>query len=182
MTPRFNIGDRAFVASAGSVQRDRPCRVCDGQRWVTLILGTGEQVRLDCEYCSRGFEAPTGREPYYEYAAEPRSFVVHGVSVETGLDGEEVTYRDNPGNCWHNFNAKDCWPTAEEAMARSAELVAEHEAEQEAQMVRKKNDNKSYAWHAGYHLRNAKEHERQMEYHKRKAVIMKSLSKERVSA
>ena len=177
MSTQYKIGDEIWVAHAGITQKDRACRVCAGQRWITLITGYAEEVRLDCEYCARGYEAPTGRESYYEYAAEPRLHHVTGIDVAVTPEGEQVTYREGSDNCWHNFKASDCFPTHDAALDRAAELVKAQEAEQEANMARKEKDNKSYAWHAGYHLRNAKEHERQMEYHRRKAVVMGSLGK-----
>jgi hypothetical protein len=173
MTHTFKVGDTIYVARAGTTELTRPCRVCNGDRRVTLILGTGEQVSLDCEYCAKGYEAPTGRETYYEYRSTAVSYPVTGIETISTPNGETVKYRSGSDGCYYSFAATDCFPSAEAAAERGAELAAEHEVEQERKMKAKEQGNKSYAWHAGYHLREAKWARDQAAYHERKAVLMK---------
>ncbi len=42
----------------------------------------------------------------------------------------------------------------------------------------KKEAKKSFAWNAGYHLREAKNHRKQAEYHDTKAIFCKAKGKE----
>lgn len=170
---RMKAGDVIFVARAGSTETSRPCRVCNGDRKVTLILGTGERASLDCDYCSHGYEAPTGSETFYEFRPEPKPYVINAVEVVETSQGELVRYRVGADNAYSTFDASDCFPSAEAAAARCAELVAEAEVEQERQMRAKENGKKSYAWHVGYHLREAKRSREQAAHHERKAALMK---------
>ena len=177
-TQRFNIGDEFWVARAGTTDLQRPCRVCAGSRLVTLILGSGEAVSLECGYCGHGFEGPRGFETYYGYRAEPALYFVSGVVVNSSEKGEQVEYRAEANGGYYTFPATDCFLTYDMALARSTELVAKHETDQERQMsVKEKGDHKSYAWHAGYHLREAKRERASAERHERKAVIMKSMDR-----
>jgi hypothetical protein len=173
MTNTAKVGDTIYVARAGSTQVDRPCRICNGDRRVTLILGTGENVLLDCEYCGIGLQAPTGRESFYEFRAAPTPHTVNGIERVATEQGETVKYRSGSNGCYSTFVATDCFPSAEAAAERCAELVAENEVAQERRMHAKEKDNKSYAWHAGYHMREAKRAREQAEHHERKAVLMK---------
>src|ERR1035437_7540886 len=173
MTNTAKVGDTIYVARAGSTQVDRPCRICNGDRRVTLILGSGEHVSLDCEYCGISIPAPTGRESFYEFRAAPTPLVVSGVEVVGTATGETIKYRSGSDGCYSTFAAADCFLSSEAASARCAELVASNEVEQERRMHAKEKDNKSYAWHAGYHMREAKRAREQAEHHERKAVLMK---------
>ena len=173
----MKVGDTVYVARAGSTETSRPCRVCNGDKRVTLILGTGEHVSLDCEYCSRGYEAPTGRESFYEFRANPESYVISGIEAVSSAQGETIRYRSGSNGGYYTFDAIDCFPSAEAAAARCAELVAEAEVEQGRKMRTKEKANRSYAWNAGYHLREAKRCRDQADYHERKAVLMKEQEK-----
>ena len=166
----MTIGDMIYVARAGSTQVDRPCRICNGDRRVTLILGTGEQVSLDCEYCGIGLSAPTGHESFYEFRAAPTAYPVTSIEIVRSTTGDAIRYRSE---CY-SFDAADCFLSAEAAAVRCAELVTEEESRQDQRMRAKEKDNKSYAWHAGYHLREAKRHRTDADYHERKVVLMKA--------
>lgn len=167
------VGDTIYVVRGGSTGATRPCRVCNGDRCVTLILGNGDHVALDCEYCGIGREAPTGRETFYEWHAAAVPYSVTGIETISTPSGDTIRYRSGAENCYSVFDAKDCFPSAEAAAARCAELDAENEAEQERKMRAKEKQNKTYAWHAGYHLREAERSRKQAAYHERKAVLMK---------
>lgn len=168
------IGDRVWVARAGTTQMERPCRVCDGRLRVTLILGSGEQVAVECAYCSRGFEGSVGVEPYYAWEATAAHYTVTGIEVLRNEQGEVVRYQSGGARAYTTFDAADCYATYDDAVASGARLVAQHEAEQEEQMSRKEKDRRSYSWNAGYHLREAEKARKQVLYHDRKAESMKA--------
>jgi hypothetical protein len=174
----IKVGDTVYVARAGTTEDSRPCRVCNGDKRVTLILGSGEHLSLDCDYCGHGYQYPTGLETFYEFRAEAKPYPVTGIETISGPNGETVKYRSGSEGAYYSFAAADCFPSAEAAAARCAELVAEHEVEQDRMMKAKEQNNKSYAWHAGYHLREAKNARKQAEYHERKAVLMKEQARD----
>ena len=176
-TKRFNVGDIMWVADAGSTKRTRACRVCNGEKTVTLVLGSGEHVRLDCDFCSRGYESPSGIEQYYDYAAQPTPHRITGIEIVI-LNGQEiVTYREGSENAWQSFKAANCFATSDAALERCAELIVERAAEIERQFRCKTNGAKTYAWNAGYHLREAASARKQVAYHEQKAAIMRDMAK-----
>lgn len=171
------VGDTIYVVRGGNTAVERPCRVCNGDKRVTLILGTGEHVSLDCDYCARGYEAPTGREEFYEWHASAVPYPVTGIETVSTPSGETIRYRSGAENCYSSFNVENCFASPEDAAARCAEMEIENAAEHERRMRAKENLNKSYAWHAGYHLREAKRAREQAAYHERKAALMKEHAK-----
>ncbi|OFX00108.1 MAG: hypothetical protein A3E78_03990 [Alphaproteobacteria bacterium RIFCSPHIGHO2_12_FULL_63_12] len=173
------VGDTVWVARAGGVEQFRPCRVCNGDKAVTLIRGNGEHVRIGCQFCSVGLENPTGRESYHAYAPKPTPYRVTGVERVEKSDGVTVQYRSGSDSGWTTVDAKDCFASPDDAMGRCAALVAEHEAEQELAFQRKDQNHKSYAWYVGYHLREAERARKQADYHERKAAAMKALEPSR---
>jgi hypothetical protein len=170
---RFAVGDVVWVPRAGSTELTRPCRICAGNRRVTLILGSGEHIGLDCEFCGLGFEGPRGIEKYYDYAADAEAFVVSGIEVVHDAEGEHTKYRAGSDSAYYTFESDRCYASRDEAVANAARLLADLMAEQDRQMGQKEKAHKSYAWHAGYHLREAARSRKEAERHERKATLMK---------
>lgn len=178
LVERFKVGDTVWIPYAGQLQTSRPCRVCAGQKVVTLILGSGEHVQLDCGMCSKGYEQPSGIEEGWEFGADARSFHITGIEVVVDEEGEHVRYRSGSNGSYSSIEHEKCHATYEEALANAGEQVAEAEREREARLAYKEKDtNKSYAWNAGYHLREAKRCRAEAERHEKKAVLLKTKSK-----
>ena len=176
---RFKIGDTVCTVYAGPTQVTRPCRACAGTRVVTLILGSGEHVQLDCGACQLGYDFPRGVETDYAFEARATPYQVTGVEVVESEKGEEVRYRSGGENAYSILYHEKCFATMDEALANGATLVAEHEAEAERRIASKEKDQaKSYAWNAAYHLREAKRHRAEAERHERKAVALKAKAKD----
>lgn len=167
----FEIGDTVWLATCGNTQKNIPCEVCYGKKQVKLILGNDEECILDCEYCGKGYNFPSGYTQIYEWIAEPKQVIVTGLSI------------DACGQYSYNFSqyyaeSTDVFTTKEEALVRCTELVKEHEETQQKQMeFCKFNNKKNYSWNAGYHRTEAKRAKQQVEYHTKKAVFMAAKSK-----
>lgn len=175
----FNVGDVIWMATNGTMPVDKTCPVCFGKMTVTLILGNGDSVELLCDYCGKGWNGPRGYVTEYEYVAEAKPFFVAGVEVHISSEGEIYRYRESGG--W-SCDTDRLFATKEEALADSLRRKAEYDKEQEtrAEYI-KKDTNKSYSWNAGYHMREAKRHRRDAEYHEKKAVICKQRVKEAIA-
>jgi len=133
---------------------------------------------MDCEYCGKGFQGPTGEELCYEYVAAATPIVVTGVEVVTDeARHDKVRYRSGTASGRSSFDAEQCFASHDEAVAAAASLVEQAAVEQERTMERKDKASKSYGWHAGYHLRSAKDARQQVEHHERKATLMKAKAK-----
>ena len=172
----FNVGDRVWLASCGTEQVTKPCPICYGKLRVTLLLGNGDSVDIDCDTCGNGYKQSRGVVQEYEYVAEATPIVITAVVVEQTMGSEKIEYR-----CGYTCPPpENLFLTESEALARCAEIVRE---EQERQATRveylKKKAQKSYSWNAGYHLREAKSLEERAKYHREKAVLCKAKSKEK---
>lgn len=182
----FKVGDVVWVPRAGLSQETRPCRVCAGTKVVTLVLGTGEQVQLECGYCGHGFEAPTGIEKEYAFVGTVERYVIDRIVRAEGATDESrhppLELHANVSECsWRPLKPEQVYRTQEAAQAATYALVAQHEAEVEERMAWKERDTKkSYAWNAGYHLRCAKDAAEKLAYHSKKAVLLKAKAKTEV--
>ena len=177
---KFGIGDEVWSAQfSRGIPVRVTCPVCYGKRNVTLILGNGDSVELPCDYCGKGnLGVPTGYDTEYQTINDPEQIIIEGINVEIRGSGEKVEYRAG-----HRiYYDENLFSTREEAVLRSDELRKEYEESEKKRADYIKADvKKSFAWNAGYHLRNIKQYEKQIEYHKGKAKLCKEKGKKGVS-
>lgn len=176
---RYNIGDKVWVAICGNTQVRKLCPVCFGKKEVTLILGNDEHCILPCSYCAPGFSSPSGYVNEYEYQTEAKQVTIDGMNIENKRGVESIEYRYNSTECsWCNLDEKKAFGTKEEALEHCKKIKEENEHDQitRAEHI-KKDQNKSYSWNAGYHLREAKRERESAERHERLAKICKNLMK-----
>ncbi len=166
----LKIGDKIWYAWTGHKEVTNVCPICDGKLKVTLVLGNGNQVVLDCSYCNRGYEGSSGVERYYQYVIEVREETIKEIRVEHNERGIKTEYLSMQSSFLEPENIFD---TRELAEKRSTVLVAERNQKENDALSKKDKIDKSYAWHAGYHLKEAKRAKEQLEYHSKKAVLMK---------
>ena len=163
--PPFAFGQKVYVAHADSWQQSTvPCPMCAGKLFVTLILGSGEQTPVECDFCGHGYEGPRGVATVHGPASSVREVVVTGM-VDEGAGDWRVE-----GYCVHErLREGNVFATREEAEARAAVLFVEAEAQAqrnfESQFEHKK---KSLTWTVGYHRNQIKSIERQLEWHRAK--------------
>ena len=82
----FVIGQQMWMAIGQSEQVTKPCPVCNGDKAVTIILGTGEHVTVMCDGCGLGFEGPRGFIQEWEHHPRAVPFVI--ASVKSFRDDE----------------------------------------------------------------------------------------------
>jgi hypothetical protein len=166
----FGVGDWVWCARLKREQVDVPCPVCFTKKEVTVRLGNGDEVVVDCDYCSRGYVSE-----YVEDGA-PERYLITAKTVTEMSEGKRTGYHS------HHYYFEDTgdllFATESEAMARGLELAREKKVKEETKSeYLKKNNLKSYAWNAGYHIRNARDHEKQAAYHHEKARLCKIKAK-----
>ena len=169
------VGDTVWVASCGSKKVQKPCPICFEKKEVTLILGNGDSVILPCEYCGHGFDKPTGTIDEYEYIAEPKQMTVTTVSIKATSEGERIEYQ-----CGHRtLDAIDVFDSEGEARVTADETARQKKQDDETVAERiKEYKRKSFAWNAGYHLREAERDRRSAEWHEENARLCKLRSRE----
>jgi hypothetical protein len=172
---QYNVGDKVWYARVGMREVSMPCPVCYGKLAVTLILGNDNTVVLPCTFCAPGYSEPSGTITEYEWKAEPEEQAITGVNITINGNKEEREYRSNS----YILYSEDVFSAREEALVRCEERIKQHEIEESTRVEHlKANAKKSFSWNAGYHLRQVKDHKKQMEYHERKAILCKARSKE----
>ncbi len=172
-----NVGEVAWWATCGSKSIREVCPICSGNRVVGVILGNGEQVQVDCDYCGKGYEIARGYvEDRYEWVSDAKQITIDGKEITEGDKGRKVEYRYNN----YHIDENRIFSTKEEAEACVVEMIAQHDREETEKIERRKEyANKSYAWHVGYHRRCAAKAKKDLEYHESKVVAMKKLSKDK---
>lgn len=169
----YKPGDTIWHASfTPHREKHVPCPVCFGKRSVVLILGNDDHVTIECDYCGKGSpDGPRGYDTVYEAEAIAVERTITEVRVRVTTDGEEREYLAAnwvlaPG---------DMFATEAEALTRAQEKAAAAEAEETRRGgVSWQDDAKSYAWKAGYHMRNAERARRDLAYSERMISVCKA--------
>lgn len=169
---KYKVGDRVWLARAGTEEIKKPCPVCYGKLSVRLILGNDDVVELPCDYCGKGFEGPRGWVTEYEYSIGAENLVVREVRSEITDAGETNHYLFSGGR--YADSGGDIFDTEQEALTQCQEVKARLEEEQRtrAEYIKAK-DNMTFAWNAGYHLREAKREEASAARHRERAKLCK---------
>lgn len=179
----YNRGDKVWFAFAGQEQVVEPCPVCFGKLAVVLTLGNGDQVTTPCGYCGCGFEGPKGVVQEWKFNAEARLVEITDVQIRQNSTGEVREYSHKSAGHYYSLDWLRIFDTEAEATACAKELA---EAAAMTQIRRrnsiKEKNQKSYAWHVGYHLQCAKTAKRDLEYHQARAVVCRALAKTAVPA
>lgn len=167
---QFNVDDCVWVARTSGKQRDVVCPDCAGTCALTVILGDGSQVSIECETCRFGYHGPQGVTSTYDTYADVRCSVVSRVSTDS--NGSNYSFSDL--GCEDDCNV---FATREDAMARACILVEEHGAAQDRRMQRKCQPMKTWAQNVSRHRSEIKRLTRELEYHTRCLAVAKAKAK-----
>lgn len=161
-SPPFHIGDTVFVPWANAYQEQRViCPICNGKKSVTLILGSGENVPVECDACARGYEGPTG----YVEARLPCSGV-YELRV-TGMEFADGVWVFRVGHDTRKeFEIYSTYATADACRSSMHEQEAKR-AEQNYES-RFRNSQGKLSWTVRYHRSQIKDLERQLSWHRNK--------------
>lgn len=172
------VGDRVWVASYTHGAVRVVCPICFGKRRVTLIRGDDSVVELLCGFCGIGEPGPTGYVTEHEYSAMAYQVAITAVATRVESTGTKIEYHVGTDGCYTTYHPENCFATEAEALERGKELgeIAQGKAETHAGYG-KADAEKSYAWNAGYHLREAKKARERVAYHEKMAVVCKGKTK-----
>lgn len=175
----YKIGDKVWLARYTFEKKYRDCIVCFGNREVTVILGDGTHVMVNCEHCSAGFESPTGEESYYEYTVEPELITITDIESHATAEGITYEYTHRISDCQRQCLPNDIiFDTEEEARAKGIELKEIAESNQIQRGLLGKNlKHKSYSHKAGYWIGQANKARKDAERYDKYARICKEKSK-----
>jgi hypothetical protein len=153
---QFNIGDTVYQASAGQEGIWVACPECLGSGRLRVIMGDDSEVSIACVCCDRGYEGSQGRIATYQFRASVTQHTVSGIEAQQRDSGVRVRYSFG---CYSN-EAENVFATREEAMARAAVIVTEHEAEETKRLKHKMKDSRKWSWNVHYYraeIRRAEE-------------------------
>jgi hypothetical protein len=164
----FEIGQLFWLP----VPHPRPvmvvCPICAGHKRVVVILGSGEQVSVDCDGCGLGYQGPQGQILEYEHEPIAQPFVV--ASVERYREPDEW-YLHSTTNQSSYF--KDLRATEAEALTDAAKRAESFALQQMDRRGYRKSGLKKAAWTVRYHRECIKEYERKIAWHRAHIEVAK---------
>lgn len=160
--PKFNIGQEVYWARIEGKEKAIECLECRGKRFLTVILGDGEQVTIECAGCARGYDLPTGFMRLHVYAPSVTLTTINRVEIaaeelaEYGVNG---SYRVK----------EDClFLDKAEAETKARQLSDELTRSEEEAIHRKKKPTRTWAWNVHYHRAEIRRAKESIEYNERK--------------
>lgn len=170
MKPAFNIGDKVWYAERFSTEERVTCIDCQGKRALTVIMGDGSHVSIDCSLCARGYEPPRGYITYSKQVADVRQVAI--TRIEQGPD--KIEY----GADGYFYRSQDVFATREEAQMRAEELAEEFNREELERINSKEKPDRNWRWHVRYHRECIRRAEKELEYHRAKLAVAKVKAKD----
>jgi hypothetical protein len=161
---KYKLGDVVWLATTENTKKMVACPDCFGKKYLTVILGDGSQVTIECASCQRGYEKATGSIETYEMSTNVFQVTIDGVESQIVNGEEKNEYRYGSTGCsWHPIKNEDIFDTKEEAEARAIVLVAA-EAEREQRLFATKiKDHKKWAWHVSHYRQQIRKGKRDIE-------------------
>jgi hypothetical protein len=170
-----NIGDKVWWAVTEHRQTKVVCPICFGERIVTLILGNGEEVKTECEYCKIGFESARGFTMEYERFSDVKEIIITGKEVTENSDGKKIEYRSNTdGHNYCLYPNDNIFNTKEEAEFRVKQMIKSWEDDEVKRIAHKKKSNQTHlSWSVGYYKKKLKDAKKDVEYYSNKLLLIK---------
>lgn len=161
------LGDKIYwVESSTSYGKYVPCTICFGKLHVTLILGDGSQMTVECDFCKHGLDEPRGKAKTWEPAAFIRSGTISGISTRNGIQYEvghtslkehEVFSSEQEAEPVYQAKLKEVTETAAEWFKNSFVTCT-----------------KKQTWSAGYHKSRIKDAERTISWHQARLAMIEN--------
>jgi hypothetical protein len=170
----FNIGDKVYVPTYGTKQVFVTCPHCFGKKCLTVILGDGSKVTIDCECCREQYE-PKGTISIYKWQSSVEQITIDGIETQQVGNKLKTTYRSGTSCCYRSYKDDEVFATAEEAQALADIKTAEHEVDEQDQIENKKKwAHRSWASHVSYYRMSLKHAEEEVERCKKLLSVAES--------
>ncbi len=161
----IEIGGTYWVAESNPHQVTVKCPVCAGNSWFTVILGSGEQLQVECDGCGHGYDGPRGYITEYEHEPKAKKVVIDRVSsMPTGGRDEWRFYSLDGGYYYES----DLFTSEADAMASAQKNAAEQRERSMETYQRKKKNTKHAGWSIRYHREQIADMQRRIAWHESK--------------
>lgn len=168
---KYNIGDVVWFAEMKRVERSVVCPDCFGHKYLTVIKGDGEQVTIDCEGCSRGYEPPRGYVLYNEFVPCVLQVRISQVQIEA----DAVYYGHEEG---FRVKESELFDNEIDAHERAKVLADGYNKEQLANIHKKDKHNKTWSWNVCYYQSMIRKAKKDIEYYTKKLNVAKVYKKD----
>ena len=167
----FDIGQTFWLPGQATEQVMVECPICAGNKSVTVILGSGEHVTVNCDGCGLGYESASGVIKEYRHTPAAYQFVV--AAVERYAPGEWYLRSTDGRNAYFS----ELRHTETSALAESAEKIAALEEQNMMYRAHKKKGLSKLAWTIRYHREQIRDAERQLEWHSQRVTPLEAKQK-----
>lgn len=164
----FDIGDKVWVPRVGRTKSYITCPYCMGNKYLTVILGDGTQVKSDCSGCREGL-FPEGKISVWDFGANVEEITITGVEINLKNGKREVEYHHGDSGCFTCYT--NVFSTKEEAMGYARSMADEERKHEHEKLESKEHPSKTWAQNAISHLESIRRIEKDLEYHKKKLEI-----------
>jgi hypothetical protein len=173
---KYQVGQQVWRATWEARKTYLTCPHCEGTGHIRF-LNPDDSIggAIDCANCTRGYDPPSGKICVYERRPVAEPTTINGMNV----DAEKVEYHTTGSYLVresHLFERED------EALAFAAEMCAEEDRKERAQVARKEKDTRSWAWNVSYHRGCIKRAEKEIAYHTAKLNVARIKAKEPAAA
>jgi hypothetical protein len=187
MTPKFKIDDLVYIPSFDVEENNIVCLECYGKKYLTVILGNGEQVTIDCVACASGFDNPTGYVKVYDHIPKVKSASIVGINISK----DNVSYNisldsSNSKGDFYSYTTvaeeNELFSIREMAEIESIKMSADWKTKEEIRLLNNKEHNKrDWSWHVHYYRSKIREAEKDLIRYKAKLEVAKNKTKEEKS-
>lgn len=164
----MKIGDKIYWATFGNKHELVTCPDCSGNKRLTVIMGDGEEISIECPQCQSGCHAPTGLVSAYQYKGEVKTGIISGKSE----DQDGIEYKVQSGN--HSYwcvKEEDACTNNKDAQKRADKKAFDYGEKEKANFLRKEKHDRTWGWNATYHRKCIKQAKHDLEYHSKKLNI-----------
>lgn len=174
----FAIGDTVWVARYERQEVIEECPVCFTKKKVTLILGDGTEVEMECDFCKYGYEPSRGYITVCKIITNPTQFTITAREIKETTDGITIEYHAGS----YVLHEEEVFDNHDDALELGEKYAAERQKEEDERFLRLTKTGtrtSSYSAAAGYHLREAKRAEADAKRHREAARICKERSRDK---
>ena len=143
------------------------CPVCYGHKTITVTLGNGEHVAVECDGCGLGYEGPRGVVREYTYEANVRPFIIASVQSMHG-DSWSVISTEGEQASWASLYLTEAsaWDVSRAQLDKTVEENTRRWSTSNRKMLSR------VAWTVAYHEKCIRDLEQKIAYHRSKVSAM----------